>query len=184
MKLSRYVSVSLWIAAVIISLLPAVATAGTAGKIAGTVYSIETGEPLAGATIKIEEIDLVCVSDTDGEFYLINVPVGTFTLSARSIGYTTLAKSEVKVLLDLTTPIDFKLDPSTIPTGEVVRVTAERHIIQRDRTSSVNVLTRDELRNLPNTQTLENIIEITAGTVIDAFGQLHIRGGRDGTNSY
>jgi outer membrane receptor protein involved in Fe transport len=184
MMLSRYVSVSLWIATVVISLLPAVGTAGTAGKIAGTVYSAETGEPLAGATIRIEEIDIVCVSDADGEFYLINVPVGTYTLSARSIGCNTLAKSEVKVLLDLTTPIDFELAPSTIPTGEVVKVTAERHIIQRDRTSSVNVLTRDELRNLPNAQTLDDIIQITAGTVTDAFGQLHIRGGRDGTNSY
>ena len=47
-----------------------------------------------------------------------------------------------------------------------------------------NVLTRDELRNLPNTFTVDDIIGTTAGTVVDSDGQLHVRGGRDGTNSY
>ena len=175
---------SRWIVAVIFLLFSPPAMAGTAGKIAGTVQSAETGEPIAGATIGLEELGITCISDADGEFYLINVPVGTFTLVARSMGHVTLAKSGVKVLLDLTTPVDFDLEPSTIATGRVVKVHAERQIIQRDRTSSVNILTRDELRNLPNALTLDDIIGITAGTVRDSDGQLHIRGGRDGTNSY
>ena len=163
---------------------PGALFAGTAGKIAGTVYDSETGYPLAGATVRIEEIDVTCASDADGEFFLINVPVGTYTLSARSVGYSAIAKFEVKVLLDLTTPVDFELEQSTVATDKVIKVRAERPMIQKDRTASVNVVTRDELRNLPNALTVTDIIDITAGTVKDANGQLHVRGGRDGTNSY
>ncbi len=165
-------------------LIPYSASAGTSGKIAGTIYNAETGEPLAGATVTVEEFDITCVTDADGEYYLINVPVGKYTLIAQSLGYESLAKHEVRVLLDLTTPISFKLLPGTIQTDQVVRVMADRPLLRRDRTASVNVVTRDELRHLPNALSINEIVNITAGTVTDADGYLHVRGGRDGTNSY
>jgi len=158
--------------------------AGTSGKIAGMIVNGETGDPLAGATVSIEELGLTSVTDPDGEFYLINIPVGTYTLLARSLGYKALAKIEVKVLLDLTTPVDFELDPAPIETDRVVTVKADRPKIQRDRTSSVNIVTRDEMRYLPNALSIQEVVDITAGTVRDADGNLHVRGGRDGTNTY
>lgn len=184
MKKQRNGVLSIWFLAAVVLCTAASAFAGTSGKIAGTVQNSENGEPLAGASIRIEELDVTCLTDADGEFFVINVPVGTYTLMARSIGYSSIAKSEVKVLLDLTTPIDFELIPSTIATDEVVTVRAERPLVRRDRTASVNVVTRDELRNLPNALSIDQIIDVTAGTVTDARGQLHVRGGRDGTNSY
>lgn len=158
--------------------------AGTSGKIAGMIVNSETGEPLAGATVSIEQLGITSVTDPDGEFYLINIPVGTYTLLARSLGYEALAKLEVKVMLDLTTPVDFELAPAPIATDKVVTVKADRPQIQRDRTSSVNIVTRDEMRYLPNALSIQDVIDITAGTVRDADGNLHVRGGRDGTNSY
>ncbi len=165
-------------------LIPCFVLAGTAGKIAGTIYNADTGEPLAGATVTIEEFEITCVTDADGEYYFINVPVGMYTLVAQSLGHKSLAMHEVRVLLDLTTPISFDLDPTTIQTDEVVRVLAEKPLLRKDRTASVNVITRDELRHLPNALSIDNIVNITAGTVTDANGFLHVRGGRDGTNSY
>ena len=184
MNLLRYVALFILLLALIVIGLPEIVIAGTSGKIAGIIQNAETGEPLAGSVIYIKELDVSCISDVDGEFYLINIPVGTYTLKARSIGYSTLEKYEVKVLLDLTTPVDFKLESSTIATGEVIKVRAERPVLKRDRTSSVNTLTRDDLRYLPNALSIDEIVNVTVGTVTDANGQLHVRGGRDGTNSY
>jgi outer membrane receptor protein involved in Fe transport len=184
MKLKRMLLAPAGLLVTALAVFSSAALAGTSGKIAGTIFNTETKELIAGATITIDGIDVTCVSDADGEFYLINVPVGTYTLTARSIGHLPLAKSDVKVLLDLTTPVDFELEATTIATNQVITVRAEKPLLAKDRTASVNVITRDELRNFPNALSIDKIINATAGVVADANGDLHVRGGRDGSNSY
>jgi len=54
--------------------------AGTTGKIVGQVVDAETGEPLPGANIQIEGTPMGAATDEDGQFLIINVPVGTYTV--------------------------------------------------------------------------------------------------------
>jgi hypothetical protein len=61
--------------------------AGTGGKIAGVVKSAETGEPLAGATVTVMGTTAATATDLDGEFYLINLPVGDYNVKVELIGY-------------------------------------------------------------------------------------------------
>ncbi|HHE54248.1 MAG TPA: carboxypeptidase-like regulatory domain-containing protein, partial [Caldithrix abyssi] len=53
--------------------------AGTTGKIAGRVFDARTKEPLVGANVYLEGTNIGASTDADGEFYMINVPVGTYT---------------------------------------------------------------------------------------------------------
>lgn len=158
--------------------------AGTSGKIAGAVYSTETGEELPGTTIRIAGLNYAVPCDADGEFYFINVPVGTYTLEASLIGYQAVSKTNVKVLVDLTTPVDFYLIPTELSTDSAVVVTAERELVQHDVSYSGNWLTRDEIIRQPNATSVDNLIANMAGAVVDGEGKLHLRGGRDGTVTY
>jgi outer membrane receptor protein involved in Fe transport len=158
--------------------------AGTSGKIAGAVYNTETGELLPGTTIRIMELNYAVPCDGDGEFYFINVPVGSYTLEASLIGYQVVSKTNVKVLVDLTTPVDFYLISKELSTDSAVVVIAERQLIQRDVSYSENWLTRDEIIRMPNSTDVENLIANMAGAVVDGDGNLHLRGGRDGTVTY
>ena len=160
------------------------AWAGTSGKIAGVIRDQEGRAPLPGASVMIKGTSIGTSSDEDGEYFIINVPVGTYTLEVSLIGYRPVVKTEVTVLLDLTTPLDFELKSSPIQLEGAITVVAERPIIQKDLTSSTNMVIREQLDNLPNAVGIQPVISSMAGTVEDENRLLHVRGGRAGTVSY
>ena len=78
--------------------------AKVSGKISGVVTNSETGEPIVGATVSVAETDLATKTDEDGEYFIINVPVGHYDLVVSHVGFERMVKTEVRVLVDLTTP--------------------------------------------------------------------------------
>ncbi|HEX7402232.1 MAG TPA: TonB-dependent receptor, partial [candidate division Zixibacteria bacterium] len=158
--------------------------AGTAGKIAGVVRDTESGVPLPGASIMLKETSIGTSADEDGEYFILNVPVGTYTVEASLIGYQTVTQIEVTVLLDLTTPLDFAMSSTPVELKNGVTVVATRPLIQKDLTSSTDMVIRDQLDYLPNTVGIQSVISNMAGTVVDDNGLLHVRGGRAATVSY
>lgn len=158
--------------------------AGTAGKIAGVIKDQESETPLPGASVMIKGTSIGTSTDEEGEYFLINVPVGTYTLEVSLIGYRPVNKTQVVVLLDLTTPLDFELKSSPIELEKAITVVAERPIIQKDLTSSTNMMIRQQLDHLPNAVGIQPVISSMAGTVEDQNRLLHVRGGRAGTVSY
>jgi hypothetical protein len=160
------------------------AWAGTSGKIAGVVRDQENKAPLPGASVMLKGTTIGTSTDEDGEYFIINVPVGTYTVEVSLIGYQAVAQTDVTVLLDLTTPLDFELKSSPIQLRNAITVVAERPIIQKDLTSSTNMVIREQLENLPNATGIQPVLSSMAGTVEDADRLLHVRGGRAGTVSY
>ncbi len=158
--------------------------AKTTGKISGTVISAESGEPLPGATVSIIGRSIVTVTDQDGEFYILNLPVNTYDLAVELIGHKTEIRSGLKVLLDLTTPVEIALEPVTVKLDSVVTVYAERPLIQKDLTASVRSISREELELQPNSRSIAQVILRMNGTVSDRDGGLHVRGGRFGEVTY
>ncbi len=161
-----------------------VGRAGTAGKIAGVIRDTESGTPLPGASVIIKGTSIGTSTDEDGEYFILNVPVGTYTVETSLIGYQTVMQTQVTVLLDLTTPLDFQLSSAPVELRRGVTVVASRPLIQKDLTSSTDMLMRDQLDNLPNASGIQPIISNMAGTVVDNQGVLHVRGGREATVSY
>ena len=149
------------VAAVSLALLPALALAGTTGKIAGKVVDAKTGEPLPGANVIVEGTTLGAATGANGEYFIINVPVGTYTLRATMIGYQAQVVKDVRVNIDLTTRVDFKLPQQVIEMGEVV-VTATRPMVAKEVTSSVHIKSAEEFQHLPVTNT-QQVVQITAG---------------------
>jgi outer membrane receptor protein involved in Fe transport len=165
-------------------IFPVLLLAGTTGKIAGIVLDKKTDEPIPGATIRIEGMNIVTQTDSDGEYFIINLPAGTYTVTISNIGYQAVQKEHVRVLLDLTTPVDFTVEQVNIQLDRKVKVYAERPPIQKDLTASRSIMTSDRLSFMPNTITVQNIISNMAGTVIDRNNGLHVRGGRSGAVTY
>lgn len=148
--------------------------AQTTGKITGTVIEAETGEPLPGVNISIEGTTQGTATDGNGEFTIIGVRPGTYTIVASFIGFTTARREGVQVNVDLTTTVDFDLTERVVE-GEEVIVTAEAVRVRRDLTSSEARVTAETIDRLP-VQDLGQVLQVQAG-VTDRDG-LHIRGGR------
>jgi len=171
-------------AMILVVLLPLTVMAGTTGKIAGVVEDEKTGDPIPGATVRIRGLEIATQTDVDGEYFIINLPAGTYTITVSTIGFQGVEKQDVRVLLDLTTPVDFELEQVEIPLKRNVKVYAERAPIQKDLTASKSIITSDRLSHMPNAITVQSIISDMAGTIVGRDNDLHVRGGRSGTISY
>ncbi|MFQ5452653.1 MAG: TonB-dependent receptor domain-containing protein [Candidatus Zixiibacteriota bacterium] len=158
--------------------------AGITGKISGIVISNKTGEPIIGATVRVQSTNMVTKTDIDGEYFIINIPGGKYDISVTNVGFEAIVKKEVRVLVDLTTPVDFTLKEETIVLGEKVVVYAENPIIQKDLTGSKIIFTSDRLKTLPNIVTIQSVLTNYPGVVMDRDNSLHVRGGRSGQVAY
>lgn len=160
------------------------ALAGTSGKISGTVVNSKTGEPIVGATVLLVGTNLGTMSDEDGDYFLLNVPSGKYDLAVSAIGFESLVKMEVRVLMDLTTPVDFEIKDVPVRLDEDVVVYATAPIIQKDLTASRVIFTADRLRTLPNIITVQSVLTNYPGVVTGRDFNIHIRGGRSGQVAY
>lgn len=176
--------------------------AGNTGKIAGTVTDKETGEPLIGTNITIEGTNLGGMTDVDGEYYILRIPPGVFTLKASYIGYHPQTLKNVRVQVDQTIRVNFKLVPSTLEMPELV-VTAEQNLLQADLTATRRSVSSQEIQTTPGMENTGDIFKLQGGTVLSGAPQMinledgtqlqvrdeslkdiHVRGGRGGEILY
>jgi hypothetical protein len=95
----------------------------------------ESGEPLVGISVVIEGTSMGASTDVEGNYVIINIPPGTYTVVAGGVGFQRKRFSNVKVSVDFTTRLDAKLSTDVIAL-ETVEVQAEAPMIRRDLTSS------------------------------------------------
>ena len=156
--------------------------AGTTGKIAGRVVDKGTGQGLPFATIQVVGTSLGAVADMDGNYFIINVPPGIYSLEGKMMGYSKMTATNVKVSLDLTTTIQFVLSTQVIQLGGIT-VREREKMIKPDVTSSQRNVTRDVLVTLPGVDNFSQALEKNTSAV-GTGRQIHIRGGRTGEVSY
>lgn len=161
--------------ATVILLIPVFLFSQELGKIAGTVTDETTGEPLAGANVLVEGTLFGAATDAEGNYIVLGVPVGLYTVRGEFIGYRPMRISNVRVSSRLTTTANFALTSEAIELG-VVEVVAERPLINPSATNAIRSIAADQIENLA-TRNVTEFFNIQAGIVVQN-SQLHIRGGR------
>lgn len=155
--------------------------AGTTGKLSGTIKDAKTGEPLIGANVVIEGTNFGAATNVNGEYVILNIPPGKYNIKFSFIGYESLLMQDVVITVDQTTILSVSLNSQTIQVGEVV-VTARTPLIQKDVTSSIAVITREQIESLP-VSTFTELLSLQAG-VTGSGSNLHVRGGRANEVAY
>ena len=169
--------------ALLILLLFSLSFAGTTGKISGRVVDAETGEPLPGVNVIIDGTGMGASTDLDGLYFIINIPVGNYSVRASMMGYNTMITQEVAVRGDLTTTVEFNMTVKVLESDQEVIVVAERPMVQKDLTSGRAIVGAEEIKEMP-VESIAGIIGTKAGIVAEADGSLHIRGGRSSEVTY
>lgn len=162
------------------------------GKLTGVVTDVSTAEPLAGAQVFLEGVGIGTLTAENGRYFIINVPVGHYTVVASVIGYQTVRKTDIVVSIDVTRTVNFELTPEAVAVEEI-RVEVERlALVPPGQTGTVNTLSADEIRALPVTD-LTGALSLQQGflevpvdnTVVVSYAEqrqgvtsLRIRGGR------
>ena len=107
--------------------------------ITGKVVNSNTGEPLQGANVLIEQTSLGGATDENGLFSIRNLPVGNYTISASVIGYEIQKKLIYTESKNIT--INFSLT-SKILEGENIIVSASRAITGKTPIAFSNIDSR------------------------------------------
>jgi outer membrane cobalamin receptor len=156
--------------------------AGQTGKIAGQVIDHSNGEILPGVNVYLEGYPFGAASDINGYYIILNVPPGKYTLISQMVGYRDMRVTGIDVEIDRTTRHDFNMQSSLLETETIV-VEAEQPLIQRDLTSTATSVSAQEIAAIP-VESLQDVLQIQAGIVVDANGEMHMRGGRSNEIAY
>ncbi len=183
--MSRLPKAFLFVAAFItaVMLLSPLAFAGSTGKIKGVVTDKASGEPIPGASVQIVGTTQGAVTDTEGKFMIVLVPPGTYTLKITSVSYSPLEIDGVEVNVDLTTEQNAKLQTAVTDLDKVIKVTADRDIIDIHQTSGTVTMSKDQIKSMP-VQNVDQLLQSTAGVVTTSEGEIIIRGGRANEVAY
>lgn len=158
----------------------ATAYGSVVGKIKGTITDQESGEPLVGATVAVVGTALGGVTNDVGEYTINNVPVGTYIVRITAVGFQAVEVSNVEVSADLAAYIDQGMSSSVTELDKVITVTAERPLVIPDKTTSINIVDKQQLQAMP-VGSFEEVVGIQNSVVrmnAGNFGQRQ-RGQRD-----
>lgn len=186
---------------IVISLfLSFLSNAQTTGKISGKIVD-QNNEAIVGANVLIDKTTMGAAADAEGDFYIVNIPTGTYKLKVSAIGYATEIIENVRVIAGLTTKVDVILTSSAIELNEVV-VQHSKPPVQKDLTYKYQGIDANDLESLPIKGSVRDLITKQAGVTANistvpissqpVFGQfatipndgLHFRGGRTNETLY
>ncbi|MBM3315144.1 carboxypeptidase-like regulatory domain-containing protein, partial [candidate division WOR-3 bacterium] len=104
--------------------LAPVALAGVTGSIRGRIFDRGNGEALVGVNVIVTGTDLGAATDANGEYLIMNVPPGRYSLEASYVGYNPQTITDIVVVQDNATTVDFRLSVTVIELGRTVEVIA------------------------------------------------------------
>jgi hypothetical protein len=154
----------------------------TVGKVSGRVTDSATGEALPGANVVLEGTRLGGTAGVNGDYFILQVPPGIYNVQASLVGYRSLNKTGVDVLLDRTATVDFELGQTDAQLDELV-VTADLDPVQMDVSFAQQALTQEQIEAIPVGGRIRDQVASQVGINNDAWG-ITIRGEESTTLSY
>jgi hypothetical protein len=121
--------------------------AGTDGTIRGKISDI-SGMGLPGANIYLPEVGLGAAADLEGNYIILNIPVGTYDVVVQMVGYQKQTMKNVRILMDQTVWLNFKLPVESIE-GEEVEVVGERPMVEKGTTSKKVTVSKEAIQSYP-----------------------------------
>ena len=140
-------------------------TAGGSAAIAGTVKDT-SGAVLPGVTVEaaspalIERVRSV-VTDGQGQYKIVNLPVGTYSVTFSLAGFQTAKRDGIELTTNFTAPVAVELAVGSLQ--ETVTVSGEAPVVDVSNTAVRRVISRELLDSMPNGKTMLSLIGLTPG---------------------
>ena len=137
--------------------------------IKGKVTDKQTGEPIPFSTIQILDKGVMikeAISDFDGNYLIVNAPIGKFSLTVSNVHYNLIKLSKFKIKANKVRTKNFKLSVST-QNPEVVKIRYLKPNIHKENTKAINPITAEEIERMPDRKSSYNNAGTLKGKVTD-----------------
>lgn len=152
---------------------PAVSQSAT-GRIVGRVIDATSGDPIPGVQVVIVAAAIGGRTDLTGRCTLLNVPAGTHTVTARSIGYGEKSVMGVVVTGGVALALDISLTAAAVQvTGIEVTAEVERGSVgraleeQRAASNIVSSMSQEQIQRSPDSDAGQAVQRVSGVTVQD-----------------
>ncbi|MBI3189587.1 MAG: carboxypeptidase regulatory-like domain-containing protein, partial [Ignavibacteriales bacterium] len=145
------------------------------GTITGKVVDTE-GNPLVGTTVVVVGTTRGGVTDNQGNFSIIGIPKGSYSLRISNIGYASIEITSVQVEAKQSTPLNATLQSSAVAMSEVT-IRADQVLVQPLTTSSARSATQKPSSIPPSAKSEIQIGQLQSGDVKQG-NNARLRGGR------
>jgi len=145
------------------------------GQIKGTITDSTSQSLLIGANVYLTGTSLGASTDIEGEYFISNIPAGSYTVKVSYIGYET-KNFDVEALDNKTTLLDVQLVPEVLE-GEVVVITGQAlgqaSAINQQLTSNTitNVISEEKIQELPDANVAETIGRLPGVSITRSGGE-------------
>ncbi len=156
------------------------------GTVSGQIVHQHTLLPIAGVTIRLSGLERAATTDHDGRYAMDDVPVGSYRVLFRLLGYRPYAKTDVIVRSRRITVADATMEP--LPVALEGLVVTGGYFPQSETNPSSNVgFSGEEIRRAPGSA--GDVSRIVASLpavakINDQTNALVVRGGSPTENSF
>jgi len=162
------------------------AAAELTGKIQGQVIDQETLTPLPGVNVFIEKSMWGAATDTNGQYSIAQVPVGSYQVIFSFIGYRRVVITDVIVKSNRLTMVNAELPPEVLEL-EGVSIVGGYFTETEDAPLSATSLRYEEIRRSPGAHgDVSRIVAVLPSVApsTDQTNNLVVRGGNPGENGF
>ena len=150
--------------AALAALLPATAFAQT-GSIAGTVRDAQGGV-MPGVLVEVTSPQLIekvrsATTDSNGQYRLTNLPVGTYQVTFSLEGFTKQQQNNVTLSTDFTAPVNAVMAVGQL--AETLVVSADAPSVDVTNARQAVTFEGDQLRELPTARNINSLLNLTPG---------------------
>jgi hypothetical protein len=156
----------------LVVMLPAVASAQT-GTIAGTVKDT-TGAVLPGVTVEaastapIERVRTV-VTDTQGEYKIVDLRPGVYTVTFSLTGFNTVKREGIELSAGFTANVSADLRVGALE--ETITVSGQSPLVDVQSTTQNRAITLAQIDALPAGRSWFNFVSLVPGVGLNSRGQ-------------
>jgi hypothetical protein len=149
------------------------------GNITGSVKD-DQGGVLPGVTLMLQGAGptQTFVTDADGMYRFLNVPPGSYTLTATLQGFRTLIREGIVVAVGQSVQLPLTLGVAAVQ--ESVTVTGESPLVDAKSMGTATNFTQDELARVPNSRDPWALLRTVPGVTLD---RVNIAGNETGQQS-
>src|SRR5215510_2944819 len=152
------------VAGAFLALLPAAALAQE-GQIAGIVRD-SSGGVIPGVTVEAGSPALIekvrsAITDTNGQYRLTNLPVGTYKVTFTLSGFTKQERDEVELTSGFTAPVNATMSVGQV--SETVLVAATSPVVDVQNARQAVTFQGEALKELPTSRNINSLVTLTPG---------------------
>ena len=137
------------------------------GTVTGTVVDGQSGRPLLDAQVSIPGTGRGALSNSSGRYLILNVPTGQQTVVVELLGYTGQSQT-VTVAADQTANANFEVSQDAIQLEEIVVTGLGQETARRQLSTSVDVISSEEIALAPVTSVDQLLQGRVAGATVNA----------------